>query len=193
MSAFQELTSPYSSRPGMIRAAVPISTPTSTSNKASLTNLTSAFQQQQQEARQAQEKQYSQILRQFRRTKSSVRRKQQQALGSISNLGDTARQRVAGQAQQAQASSQQSLISRGLGNTTVGLTASRGIASDAERAQQAIDEQVGARRSGLLQQQAGQEQSLGRLGIDTTLSRQNVSPDQGAYLQLIQQLASLRV
>lgn len=113
-----------------------------------------------------------------------------QAQSALEGVGTAARQRVADTQTQQSASSDQSLISRGLGNTTVVNAARRGIQSDAERANQSIDEQVGAMKSGLLTQRAGAEMDLGRLNADAILSRSATSGlDMNAYLQLIQQLA----
>ncbi len=107
-------------------------------------------------------------------------------LGQSSQL-DIERNRLRGLAQ-----SQQSLIGRGLGNTTIVDAQARGINADAQRAGIQNRESQARLRTGLLTQQAGAQLGLGTLGIDTALSSQNVqnAPNQQLFQQLLQQLAA---
>src|SRR5690606_13589557 len=94
-----------------------------------------------------------------------------QAMGNIEGMGTSARQRVAENMQHQLGATEQDMTSRGLGNTTIRQSGLRGVRRDAEQAHQAIDEQVGAARSGLLLQKAGAMSDLGRLHADSILSR----------------------
>lgn len=114
-----------------------------------------------------------------------------QAQKLLEGSGATARRRVGEDTTRAMASAEQDLISRGLGNTTIRTSARRGIASDAERHYQDIDQQVRQEQAGLLTQRAGAEAELGRLRADAILSRQDTGPDTAAYTNLIMALASL--
>jgi hypothetical protein len=107
----------------------------------------------------------------------------------MGNMGNAGRQRIQSNMVQQQAGASQDLVSRGLNNTTIGASMNRGIASDAERAQQSLDEQVAGAKAGLLTQRAGAEGDMGRLTADSILSRRNVPPDAAMYAQLIAQLA----
>ena len=158
-----------------------------------LASLSASLQQQQQSFNESSDTRYTALLKQFKGVKKGVNRKQKKAGQAINQIGREGTQRIDDARQQALASSQQSLMSRGLGNTTITSSANRGINADAERAQQSLGETLAGQRAGLFQQQAGQTQSLGQLGIDTSLSRRDVAPDMNTYLQLIQQLSGLRV
>lgn len=134
--------------------------------------------------------QYQKLLQQAQQTTQNVGSLYGQAQQSVQNVGDQAKQRAGQQNQQQLAQAQQSLISRGLGNTTVLDSANRGINSDYAMNLGDIDEQQARLRSGLLTQQAGAEMGLGQFNADAILSRQNVGPDLGMYTQLLQALAA---
>jgi hypothetical protein len=193
MSQFQGLTAFGSSRPGMIRAAVPVSSPSGGGSTAAVGNLVNSFQQQETASRESAEKRFQDLLKQFQKTEKRVLGKQKGARQALSTAGQTARTDTERGRQRGQAQATQNLISRGLGNTTIAQSAARGVDEDAQRSLERIAEGVGQQRSGLLTQQAGQLQSLGGLGIDTSLSRQDVGPDMNTFLQLIRQLSSLSV
>lgn len=169
-------------------------TPAATSSPASASaDLAASLQQQQQRQNRQAQRRYRNLLRTQRRTERKARKQQRKAEKALKGQGDVAKERIGRSEEQAQASATQNLISRGLGNTTIQDTVRRGISDDAELQMQGVDEMVGRNLASVYQGQAGQAESLGRLGIDTQLSRQDVSPNMSPYLQMIQQLASLSV
>lgn len=111
-----------------------------------------------------------------------------QAGAGLTTMGGVARNRIAQGSTRAKAEASQDLVSRGLSNTTVGASMNRGIDSDAEFANQGVDEQINNARSGLAISRAGTEGDLGRLTADSILSKRNEGPDQQLYAQLIAQL-----
>lgn len=149
-----------------------------------------ALQASQAQANADENDKYNRLLASISGLQGQIGNTYGQAQSALEGVGTSARQRIADQQAQQSAASDQSLISRGLGNTTVVNANRRGIASDAERANQSIDEQVASMKSGLLTQRAGSELQLGNLNADAILSRSATSGlDMNTYLQLIQQLA----
>lgn len=112
-----------------------------------------------------------------------------QAGAGLATMGNTARNRISQGATRAKAEASQDLVSRGLSNTTIGASMNRGIDSDAEFANQGVDESVNNARSGLALSRAGAEGDLGRFTADSILSKRNEGPDQAMYANLIAQLA----
>lgn len=113
-----------------------------------------------------------------------------QAAGLQSGMGATQNAAIDAATVKGKASSEQDLISRGLGNTTIRSSVNRGIESDAQRAKNSVAEQVATAKAGLLTQKAGADQEIGRLRADSLLSRTNMPPNMNAYMQLLQQLAA---
>jgi hypothetical protein len=72
------------------------------------------------------------------------------AMSETDRLGTTERQRIADQYAQATASGKQSLMSRGLGNTTVQDSLDRGLLADRSRAENDLAERVQSQRLGVL-------------------------------------------
>ena len=89
-------------------------------------------------------------------------------LGMYSCLGQAGRTLIAEQATQQLATGQQGLISRGLGSTTITAGLERGIASDAERQRQQLEESVTMQKAGVMER------------------RTDVGPDIGMYASLLQ-------
>ena len=108
----------------------------------------------------------------------------------MSGFGQTASREIGERETAALAESEQDLVTRGLGNTTIRGTARRGIRADTEKARGALTENIAGMQSGLLGQRAGAEMDIGRLTADSILSRQDIPPDMGLYANLLQALGS---
>jgi hypothetical protein len=93
--------------------------------------------------------------------------------GMFGQFGQTAREDVSRSATEQAARSRQSLISRGLGNTTILDTMRRGVEEDRLRALRDIEERVTQSRAGVIE------------GVT------DAGPNMGTTAQLIQQLASV--
>jgi hypothetical protein len=104
----------------------------------------------------------------------------------LDGMGSTENRRIDRAETQALANSEQDLVTRGLGNTTIRESARRGVRSDAEDARQALAERVAGMRSGLMERMAGFDMGLGQLEADSLLSRQFLPPDMGAFANLLQ-------
>lgn len=96
----------------------------------------------------------------------------QQILGLLSGLGTAGRERISRQTAQQQAQATQSLITRGLGSTTITEAARRGIASDAELARQQLEESIAIQKAGVMER------------------RQDIGPDWAMYANLLQAAAA---
>lgn len=114
-----------------------------------------------------------------------------QAFNLLSSMGQGEGRRIGQTEQKTLAASDQDLMSRGLGNTTVRDTTRRGIRSDAESARQDLAERTALAKAGMLERSAGTAMNLGQMTGDFMLSRQNVPPDMGAYTALLQSLSSM--
>lgn len=121
-----------------------------------------------------------------------------QAIESSANMGRSARRRVDQQEQQGMSDTQQSAISRGLGNTTILDSLQRGVRQDANDARMDITDAEANRRSQLQMALANNNANFGMQAAnmfrgtqgDITnfiAARNDVGPDMGQYANLIQQ------
>lgn len=157
-------------------------------SNVNIQDILSRLQSSWDAANAAGETQYNNLLSSVNDTKSQVGGMYDQASSLLSGMGTSARTRVESQRKSNLGSTENDLINRGLGNTTVRTNARRGVNSDAERANESIDENVAGAQSGLLTQKAGATADLGRLSADSILSRQNQGPDASTYASLLASL-----
>lgn len=108
----------------------------------------------------------------------------------LAQVGTAARTRIAEQETRALAATEQGLISRGLGGTTIRATARRGVMSDAERARQEAEERTAQQKAGLLTQRAGVETQIGGMRAAAIEGRTDVGPDLGMFASLLQAAAA---
>ena len=141
-----------------------------------------------QQANNAGLERYQNLLNAVSGTKNSVLGAFNQAEGNMANMGNSEVARIAADRTRALAGSDQSLISRGLGNTTVRNAMKRGIVGDASRQMSDVAERVSTAKAGLSTQRAGALMDLGRFEGDAILSRQDIGPPIDMYASLIQQL-----
>lgn len=133
--------------------------------------------------------QYKNLLASVNGTTNTMNGLYDQAESRLSGMGTSAHNRIASNMVQGNAADSQDLVSRGLYNSTIAPSMSRGRAADAEVANQQVDEGVNAAKSGLTTQRAGATMDMGRLMADSILSKQNQGPDASMYANLIAQLA----
>lgn len=143
-------------------------------NHVNLQDVIKQLQDQQAKQNTSAEQRYRQVVNQARSL-------QQQVLGGISNMGQSAMRQIEANRVQQQGATEQNLVSRGLGNTTITASAARGVNADAQRQRQAVQEQVAGQRASFQMQ-------TGTNLIDTMLSRQDDPMNIGLYAQLLQQL-----
>ena len=133
---------------------------------------------------------YKQLLSTIKGIKTQTGKSFKKAFEQIQGVGDVARQRVEQGKVRGQASAEQDLISRGLGNTTIRSSVRRGIADDAELQQQGIDEMVAQQRSGLFERRAGMQFNVGQLRAGAIEGRNDIGPNMSLYAQLLQAAAA---
>lgn len=156
-------------------------------------NFSSIFKQieeAQEEANRANERRYRQILSTIGGLERQVGGRYTAAAGELAKLGEAGRTRIGTQATKAVAATEQDLITRGLGTSTVRMTAQRGIMSDAERATQELEEGLAAQRAGLLERRAGAEMQIGGMRTGVMERRADVGPDIGMFASLLQAAAA---
>lgn len=142
-----------------------------------LQNLLAQFQTDSTQARNDSLAQYDSLLKSVDATEGRVN-------SYLGNLGSSGRTRIDRDAQNAYGKTQQSIVSRGLGNTTIADDLNRGVARDAEDARQSLDDRIAS-------QQIQTQQQLGNARGDAILSRANIQPDLSQFLGLIQALGGL--
>lgn len=144
----------------------------------------------QTEANRANQERYQQILSTLGGLEQQVSGRYTAAAGELSKLGQAGRTRIGTQATKAVAATEQDLITRGLGTSTIRMTAQRGIMSDAERARQELGEGLAAQRAGLLERRAGTEMQLGAMRAGVMERRADIGPDLSMFASLLQAAAA---
>lgn len=155
-----------------------------------IADLLAKLQGQYDSANSASLGRYNSLLGTVDQTAGAVNGLYGQAGAALKGQGATAKNRIQQGLTRGLASSEQDLISRGLGNSTVRSSVRRGITADANTAMNDVDERVAGQRAGLLTQQAGTTMALGGMKGDALLSRQDLGPDAELYAHLIQTLAA---
>lgn len=135
---------------------------------------------------QAQASQRTEALKQQReQTLRLGRAAFERARGELSKVGGAARERIGQSREGRLARSQQSLISRGLGNTTILGSRERGIESDIGREQGSLDEMLARMRAGLEERAGGFELNLGQFGLQSM----GAGPNMSDFMQMLSQLS----
>ena len=104
----------------------------------------------------------------------------------LNTVGESARTRIGQQAQQAQASSEQDLISRGLGQTSVRESVKGGIRGQEEQAYQSAAEGVAQQRASALSGLAQTQMGIGQMKASAIEGRYDTGPDLSMYASLMQ-------
>lgn len=163
------------------------------SNVGNSNAILNRLMESENQANQAAEQRYQQLLQGAARTQRQVMGTYAQANNLLGTQGNAAKSAAQAAGVQQQGAAAQSLMSRGLGNTTVVDSTRRGINADTQRQIAAIDEAVAGQKAGLLTQQAGAQMNLGQFQADSLLSRRDERPDMNVYLNLLQRLNSYAV
>lgn len=138
-------------------------------------------------ANEANETRYQAILANINSTADKVGSTYDTIGELISTIGTSDRLRIQQTKEQDLASSEQDLISRGLGNTTIRGSAQQDIGTRAEQANQALSEQIAGQQANLLGQRANFEERIGQLLTQTMENRTDQGPDLGLMAQLMAQ------
>lgn len=147
-------------------------------------SIASAVQSSQNQANQANQARYNQGLGVLTGGANSAQGYISQALANSNKIGQAARTRVGQNLQNAQGSTTQSAVSRGIGNTTILDALQRGNSKDAENANQQIDEQIADRASNLNLQQANQSNQGANSIAGFIAARNDNGPDLSTYANL---------
>ena len=148
------------------------------------------FEKAQADANAANEARYTQLIAALQDLMGRSAGTYDDILKNIESTGGVARQRVERDTAKMIGRSEQDLISRGLGNTTIRSSVQRGIRSDAEFANQAIDEQLTTQRANALQSRIGDDIRTTGMFADAIERRNDIGPDLGQYAALLSQAAA---
>lgn len=159
-------------------------------SQAQIDNLIEQFTQSREQANQANRQRYQELLNTIGQLEQETQGLYGQAFETVAGLGDAERRRIQEQQQKQLAATEQDLINRGLGSTTIRQTARRGIQSDAAEARQSLMERLAQQRTGLLQNQAGALMQTGQMEAQAIEGRTDQGPAASRYAQMVQQLAA---
>lgn len=139
-------------------------------------DILNTYEQLQNEANAANQRRYDQLL-------GTIRGGRESTMGLLEGLGDSELGRIDQRREQERGRSEQDLISRGLGNTTIRESVLRGVEDDAGRLRNELTEDVS-------RQKAGVEQNFTAMLAQAIEGRTDRGPDLGAMAQLMQMAAS---
>jgi len=137
------------------------------------------------EANEANETRYQDMLKQLGLTQGQVGETYDQVFELLATQGDAERQRISSQGSRNRAQSTQSLISRGLGSTTIQDAMQRRIDEEENRSTLALEEMISGQKAGALMSRAGSEERLGSMIASMMESRTDQAPDIGMLMQLM--------
>lgn len=152
----------------------------------SIEDIINQLRRAQQDANEANIARYQAGLGELTGARDIMRGLYEQAGTLTQDIGRGAAEDIERGAQRTFAGGRQSLISAGLGNTTILGSLMRGTEEDRRRAMRQVEEQQGRLRAGLATQRAGAEMGAGAGLAGFMAARQDVGPDPALYAQLIQ-------
>lgn len=183
LSLRQRLAQSFSSRSGVgtMRAGHVVSSRTRSPRGVNQRQTNALMRQFQQE----QARRNAQIQAQMKQQQAMQKKLMAQARQHAKQMGAARRQDIRETAVKQEGMAKQSLISRGLGNTTIQESVSRGIQSDASRAMTQQRDLEAGRISGLYAQEAGMQLP------QTNLMMSGINMQSGGlmdYIKLLQML-----
>jgi hypothetical protein len=110
-----------------------------------------------------------------------------QSLGLMEGLGTAGATRIEQGVQQQASANEQNLISRGLGNTTIGVNLDQQARQQGEQQLQALNEGVAAQKAGVLQNKAAAQMNIGSMQQKGIESLNQDAPNMSLYAEMIRQ------
>jgi hypothetical protein len=148
------------------------------------------LQQSQQEANTANVQRYNDLLQSISDLSGQVigaGGTYSQAMDQMNQVGQAAKTRIGQAVQQQSAANQQSLISKGLGNTTIGVNLEQQAQQQGEQSLQSSEEALAGQKAGILQNQAGAQLQLGGMQQQGIQSLNQQAPNMALYTEMIKQ------
>jgi hypothetical protein len=158
--------------------------------KFDLNAVLKQLQQSQDQANQGNVQRYNDLLSSLNNLSSGVAGQgglYSQAMDQYNTLGQTDATRIAQGVQQQQAQAEQDLVSRGLGNTTIGENVAQQINLQGEQSLQAANEAIAKEKAGLLQNQAGAQTQIAGMNQQAIESLNQQAPNMQLYSEMIKQ------
>lgn len=124
------------------------------------------------------------LERQRRLTLKAGRASFKRARGELKRVGGAARERIGMSRERRLASSEQDLIGRGMGSTTIRGSARRGIESDIGREQRGLDEMLSGQRAGLEERSGMFELNAGQFGLQSM----GMEPNMSEFMRMLAQM-----
>ncbi|MCC7407394.1 MAG: hypothetical protein IT442_04940 [Phycisphaeraceae bacterium] len=148
------------------------------------------YKKLQDAANAANETRYQDILKTISTTRDTVGGYYDQVGSLIANIGQTDRDRILQNETKNLASTEQDLISRGLGNTTIRVGARKDVQNQAEQQQQALSESLAQQQASNVVNRANFEERIGSLLTNVQQARTDQGPDLNTMAQLLTQLGA---
>lgn len=140
-----------------------------------------------QQANAANESRYQSILQTHNQNMDRLGASYGQAFDLVSSIGDAERERIDMGEQRSLASTEQDLINRGLGQTTIRQSARRGVRDDAARNRRELQESIAKTQAGVVLNRADAEERQGNYLTGVMERRTDRGPDLSSLNALLQQ------
>lgn len=144
----------------------------------------------QDQANAANEQRYQDILGTIGAERTNQGTYYDQVANLLEQTGQVDRTRIGQNLQKDLASSEQDLISRGLGNTTIRQGARNDLQDRSELAQQALSEQIANQQATLTQNRAQTDERMTNLLTNVMQARSDTGPNLDTFAQLMMQAAA---
>lgn len=151
------------------------------------TDFIKQIQDQQTKANTANEARYKELVDLFKNLGTQTAGTYSDILGSLSNLGQSEQTRIQQAAVKQMGNTEQDLISRGLGNTTIRTGAQRAINSDTQQLLSQLAENVAVQKAGVQERASAANTDITRMLASVIEGRNDTSPDISQYAALLQQ------
>lgn len=148
-------------------------------------DLIAEFVSERERANQANESRYAQLVELLQQLQGRATGLHQQQLGMFDRFGQKATREAREMGQQRRGTTEQDLISRGLGNTTIRTSALRDVGEQTQDRLQDIAEQVAAQKAGVLGQQVGTDLRATGMLAGAIEGRTDQAPNLSQFAQLI--------
>lgn len=153
-------------------------------------NIIKKFEAAQKESNQANLLRYNQLIEAIQALGARTSGTYSDILSSLDTMGTSEKTRIQDQMVNLLSQTEQDLISRGLGNTTIRASAKRGVVSDTQKALTQLAESVAGQKAGIKQNQASADFGVTQMLAGAIEGRNDVGPDLGMYASLLQQAAA---
>ena len=151
-------------------------------------SIIDTYRQLHEEANAANQERYDAILNEIRMTTEQVGGQYDQVNALLDTIGATELSDLEERGKQEQATAEQDIITRGLGNTTIRESVRRGIESDVQRGRERINQATAVQKAGVKERQATVQSQLGQWLTGVMERRTDKGPDLDVFSRLLEEV-----